>query len=282
MGNRSVNFQLSTFNFQLKMTDRSKINYPIRVELTGVTGVGKTTIVPALKAELARRGLLAEEVDDALLKFYGLDGVKNRKLRSLLINTIAFLPGLSYISTPTGRQLWELVRRNVRIDRPGLGMEVYMLRNCWMKIGVNVLLDRLANRPNAKADSDRFPWHFILVDEGTLHLAHTIFVRADSPPDAVEIQQFSQLVPQPAIAIWVKSDLEKSIQCTLDRGHKRVPPGLDAAKAFVEFAYETFRILLTSEARSCQLLEVDYSGISAEQAAAKMADFLQGFHFKND
>lgn len=274
--------------FIQEITDNQKIKYPIRVELTGVTGVGKTTIVPALKAELSQRGLLAEEVDDALLKFYGLDWVKNRKLRSLFINILAFFPGISYILTPKGRQLWELVRRNVRADRPSLVMEVYMLRNCLMKIGVNALLDHLASRPNANVNPDRiaypqnnrFPWTFILVDEGMLHLAHTLFVCANLPPHPEEIQQFSQIVPQPDIAIWVTSDPDKSIQCTLDRGHKRVPPGLDAARRFVEFAYQTLWMLLTSESLSSKILEVDYSGSLTTQAARKIADFLQSNHLK--
>lgn len=258
---------------------------PIIVELTGVTGVGKTTIVPELKAELARRGLLAEEVDDALLKFYGLDWVTNRKLRSLFINLLAIFPGINYISTPTGRQLWDLVRRNVRAERPSWRMEVYMLRNCLTKIGVNALLNRLASRSNthqapahvAHPQNNRFPWTFILVDEGMLHLAHTLFVHANLPPHPEEILKFSQLVPQPDIAIWVTSDPEKSIQCTVARGHKRVHTGLDSARTFVAFAYRMFRILLSSESLSSPLLEVDYSGTSAAKAAAKMADFLHSF-----
>jgi hypothetical protein len=251
--------------------------YPIRVEFTGVTGVGKTTLIPIVKQLLLEKGISTEEVDEAILRFYALTFIRNPRYRTLTIHFLVFFPFLQYILSLEGWKLFCLAVNTTIKTAKNLKMAVYMIRGFFVKIGRNCLLERLKKTDNTQ----RFSWDLILIDEGTLHIVHTLFVHEESQPCFEKILQFSHLVPQPDLAIWITAEPEKSIQCTLQRGHKRVKNDKLYAQNFVTYAYQSFDHLLSSEAIESKIFKFDYSGdrhqdpFLDQRSALTITDFLQ-------
>jgi thymidylate kinase len=253
----------------------------MQVELTGVTGVGKTTLIPIIKTLLAERGILAEESDTAILKFYHLNFIKFPAIRSVLIHFFVFVPYLVHLKQSKGLELLKFCINALKLNISEWAMFLYMLRNCYVQLGINQWLQQMKNYPHQK----NLPWDVILVDQGSLQIAHTLFVHPNYSPKSEDIINFRRLVPQPDIAIWIVSDLEKSIQCTLKRGHKRVKSDRASAQAFVESAYQTFETLFSSYEVSAKFLKVDYDSDRSQnssidrQVALTIARFLKN-HLK--
>jgi deoxyadenosine/deoxycytidine kinase len=115
-----------------------------------------------------------------------------------------------------------------------------LLRNFAKRIGIYALLQDLKKKQKNHINCD-----FILWDEGILQSAHNLFVHANTVPNIQEIEYFKSLVPQPEIVVWIKASPEKSIQCTLTRGHKRVKKNIDLVKKFIDHACLVFDNLLS-------------------------------------
>lgn len=221
------------------------------VEFTGVTGVGKTTLWAAVKDVLSDQGIVARDAYDVILARYGLNLIRYPKLRSVIIDLLTLFPFLRYISTGKGLGLLGLAIRVIRRDARGSLTKFNLARNFAKQIGVYVLLAKLRR----KLDH----CDFVICDEGTLHIAHNLFVHTDTAPDPREIVDFSNMAPKPDIVIWVKATKEQSIECILRRGHPRVKDSSYAAQAFVKHGYFTFSVLCSDESVQDKLFVIDNS-----------------------
>jgi thymidylate kinase len=247
------------------LNKRPTRNREVRLELTGVTGVGKTTLIPMLRQILSNQGIVIQEADEAILQCHGLSFVKNSKLRSLLIHLLVFPAFVRYGLTPDGQKLIGLALRVTRKTAQNWAIAAYMLRTFFVQMGVHCWLEQRQNRHQT------LKWDLIVIDEGTFHIAHTLFVHQDIPPNFEEILEFCHLVPQPELVVWVTANPEKSIQCTLKRGHKRVKSDLASAQKFVEYAYQTFEMLLDSQRICSKLIKIDYSDRDQSDQNTKLA-----------
>ena len=255
------------------MPPRSKSNLKI-VEFTGLTGSGKTTLLEAVKAVLSDQGFVAGDAYDVIMARYGLNLTRYPKLRSLLMDLVAFLPFLRYVTTRKGLELLVLAIRVIIRDAGGFLVALNLGRNFAKRIGVHVLLTRLS-RQSVHTD-------FALFDEGVLHIAHNLFAHADRPPDPLEIAHFGSIVPKPDIVIWVRATQEQSIEVILQRGHSRVGKSRNAAQAFVEHGYFAFNVLSSQEAVQDKLFSIDntFDGVtdrslSMQSRAQSVAAFLK-------
>ena len=244
------------------------------VEFTGVTGAGKTTLLHAVRDVLADQGVRARDAYDIILARYHLDLARYPKIRSLLIHLLAFFPFIRYISTREGLELLALSVRVINRDAGGFLVALNLGRNFAKRIGVHVLLTGL-RRQQLNCD-------FAVCDEGTLHIAHNLFVHEARAPHPDEIAQFGFIVPKPDRLIWVKATKEQSIESILQRGHSRVGDSMTAAQAFVEHGYLAFSDLCSQEAVQDRLFVIDYAlddvidnPFSIQDAAQAVAAFLR-------
>ena len=256
-----------------KALTRSEGNVAI-VEFTGLTGAGKTTLLSAVKDALADQGLTARDAYDVILGRYGLNLTRYPKLRSLLIDLVAFLPFLGYISTREGFELLVLAIRVIIRDAGGFLVALNLGRNFAKRIGVHVLLTGL---PRQARNCD-----FAVCDEGTLHIAHNLFIHQARAPVPDEIKKFGFIVPKPDTVIWVKATKKQSIDSILQRGHSRVGDSMTAAQAFVEHGCIAFSDLCSQEEIRDRLFVIDYaidditgSSFSIQDAAQAVAAFLK-------
>ena len=244
------------------------------VEFTGLTGAGKTTLLRAVKDTLADQGFLARDAYEIILERFGLDLIRHPKLRSLLIDIVAFLPFLHYVTTRKGFQLLVLAIRVIRRDARGVYEAFNLGRNFVKRIGVHVLLTGVLRE---STDCD-----FVICDEGTLHIAHNLFVHTDRAPDLREIEHFSSIVPKPDIAIWVQASQEQSVEFILRKGHSRVGDTRSAVREFVQHGYLTFATLCADDSVRDRLIIIEtafdratHHSSSIRVSAEEVAAFLR-------
>lgn len=230
---------------------KNEIN-PILIEFIGVTGVGKTTLINSVKTNLLKQEFSVKSAEEFILESYNLNFVNQRIIRSVLMDLLAFVPFLSFMSRSKGRQLIRLGTQIILRDSNHFFTRVNLLRNFAKRIGIYVFLNPVENRRKNNINCDLILW-----DEGVLQIAHNLFVHANTVPNLQEIEDFKQLVPPPKIVVWVTASPEQSIQCTLTRGHKRVEKDIDLVKQFVGNACLTFERLFADQTINTQILTVD-------------------------
>jgi hypothetical protein len=105
----------------------------------------------------------------------------------------------------------------------------------------------------------------VLVDEGTLHAAHNLFVHVGFASDDHHVQQFAEQVPLPDVVIYVRQREEVLVQRTLKRGHPRIPdPTRQSVANFVRQAVLTFDQLSKHERIASRMLVVQDGMIVSE------------------
>ena len=230
----------------------------------------------AVKRQLAQQGLGVADAYEVILQAYGLAFIRQPLLRSLLMDGLTFLPGLHYMMTHArGKALLRLALQQIQANVKSGLMRLYLLRNFVKKIGVYCLLQRLQQRQDLAKTYDVVLW-----DEGVLHIAHMLFVHADHPPNLDAMHQFNQLTLHSDLSVWVAANPERSIQCTLRRGHRRVRSNPESARHFVEHACQAFDVLFGAQevvTPSAQLLKVyipDQGRQPYEAAVRQISQFL--------
>ena len=63
----------------------------------------------------------------------------------------------------------------------------------------------------------------VLADEGTLQIAHYLFVHVAVEPNLTDLDNFIRLVAMPDIAVYIRQPESILISRTKSRGHKRIP-----------------------------------------------------------
>lgn len=230
---------------------RARQRLGLIVEFTGVTGVGKTTLVAAVQELLAQQGFVVREAHEAILRSYGLNLPGRPKVQSFLVHLFSVLPFLRYALSREGFQLSRLAVRLIVRDAGSPRIAVMLLRNFVKRIAVHLLL-RQRCRPLGECD-------FFLCDEGTVHTAHNLFVHAGPAPRADEIIHFADLIPKPDLAVWVTAPESDAVQCTLRRGHARINNNPGEIEAFVAHGSFTFNTLCSVRSITNRLFVIENS-----------------------
>lgn len=222
----------------------------MQIELIGCTSVGKSTLSRSIIETSRARGIEVSLGDDFLLKQVRLSGLKNYLTRTFIMDLIAMI-GCA-LAWKRNQLLYAFVMRtfwNLPKD-VGWVERLNCLRNVLKKLGIHEIVRRRAS-----------PDQIILLDEGTLHNAHQLFVHASIPPKATDIHTFVRLVPLPDVAVYLRTDEAVLIERTLRRGHKRIPKGPhDNLTRFIKNAVITFELIRHSRPVADILLIVNDDG----------------------
>jgi hypothetical protein len=108
-----------------------------------------------------------------------------------------------------------------------------LVRNVLKKVGVYEIIRQ-------RSDIEQV----VLVDEGTVHAAHNLFVHVSVPAAVDDLLTFIRLAPLPEVLVYVRQPETVLIERTLERRHKRIPDHSHASVArFVRQAVEMFELL---------------------------------------
>ncbi|MCA9246203.1 MAG: glycosyltransferase, partial [Planctomycetales bacterium] len=181
----------------------------LQVELIGCTGAGKSTLA---KAALQVGATLGERVvlsDDLILRRLRLGWLPSETMRTVVIDLCAFFACLA-----TAPRHWRYYRFAMNICLRSAGgwlTRMNLVRNALRKIGVYEVV-RCLGRGN----------EIVLVDEGTVHAAHNLFVDGsrDFHPD--DFQRFLDVATLPDAVVYLSESEHTLVERTMRRGHKRI------------------------------------------------------------
>jgi AAA domain len=200
------------------------------VELIGSTGAGKSTVTAHLLEMLGREGRHAVTSDQFVLRYYGLglDSFNRQSLRSLLVDLLVF-PWFLRFAIGHLRLccfMVKIARRDIELT----WFRLNVLRNIAKQMGLYELLRR-------RVSADQV----VVLDEGLVHQAHSLFVHPTHAPRPEELMRFVRDIPPPDLLVLVEAPKMDVIRRTVERGHPRVPGArIVEVGTFIERAQEVF------------------------------------------
>lgn len=186
----------------------------MQIELIGCTSSGKSSLARNLLKSDAQQGFNLVTSYDFVLQWAHLDWIKNHRVRMLLLNVIAFLACLF-----TWRKNLAFYRfAGGVIARLPHGISLFEKLKIARIAARNVGIFEIVHRNK----SDR---QVVLADEGTLHIAHYLFVHVSVEPDLSHLDTFIHMVSLPDVAVYIRQPESVLISRASRRGHKRIPEG---------------------------------------------------------
>ncbi len=204
------------------------------VEFIGCTGAGKTTVLGLVQAEARAEGLPHLEAQSLAVRPLSLPrGWSRSTAWAVPLHLGALWSNLG--ATREQREFLMLTWRALG----AANVSPYQRLNQFRKVVKQLGYFRAASR----ASSDDT---LVLLDEGTLHAAHNVFVHAGLDPDFTGVDTFSHSAPLPDICVYVKAPLEVLVDRVLKRGHARISEaGTAPVEAFVGRAVTVFERMMT-------------------------------------
>jgi hypothetical protein len=219
----------------------------MQIELIGCTGAGKTRLARRILQASQEQGIDTLLGDDFVLQQVHLNWVKRRLARTLCVDLVSLLACL--ITWRNNVEFYRFALRFIWQLPAGVAWieKLNIARNVLKKIGIFEIVRRRG--------ADR---QIVLVDEGTLHTAHYLFVHVSVVPNTSELSTFVRLAPKPDVVFHVQQDEAVLIERTLVRGHKRIPDGSQVmVERFIRRATDTFDNLVRQLAVDGTLVAVD-------------------------
>ena len=184
----------------------------MQIELIGCTSAGKTRLAKNILNVNNQNGFNFVTSYDFVLKWAHFDWIKNHSIRMLILNLIALFACLF---------TW---RKNLAFYRFVMGVILRLPAKISINeklklvriVARNVGIFEIVHRNN----SDQ---QVVLADEGTLHIAHYLFVHVSEEPDLSSLETFTRLVSLPDVVIYLRQPESVLINRISIRGHKRIP-----------------------------------------------------------
>ncbi len=202
------------------------------VEWVGCSGAGKSTLREETHKLLLSSGVDVRKPLEIFLGKTTAKLIQNEKLRNLVLDFLV-LPW-SILSTAKHRHFFKFCTKILRRDYPSIKQRIFLLRSILRKMGLYVFLNCF---PNDK--------QLILVDEGTVHIAHILFGNSSKKDiSRNDIEEFCDLVPVPELVIHIMAPKTEIINRTLSRRDKPINElSPEALKQFIELGFEIFHII---------------------------------------
>ena len=202
----------------------------MQIELIGCTSAGKSTLARSMLRVFNERSINAVMSDDFVLNQARLNWVRGRLARTLLVDLLTLSTCLA-----TWRNNLDFYKFTVQIVRQlpttiGWFERLNIARNVFKNVGKHEIIRHRGSKQQ-----------IVLMDEGTLHTAHYLFVHTTVRPSSDQLSSFVRFVPLPDGAIYVHQDTAVLVERTLARGHKRIPDGsLAHVELFIDNAVQAF------------------------------------------
>jgi hypothetical protein len=207
----------------------------MQIELLGCTGAGKSTLIQEALKSNHQYGRHLVTSYEFVLGWARLGWVRNRKLRTLFLNLIALAACL--LTWRKNIAFYRFVLSVVwRLPaRVSLFEKLKLVRITARNVGIYEIVSRYMSARQ-----------IILADEGTLHIAHYLFVHTAVEPDIADLDHFARLVSLPDVAVYVRQPESVLVSRTCRKGHKRIPKGdVGLVACFIQRSLSVFEKLVS-------------------------------------
>ena len=234
------------------------------VEFIGSTGAGKTTLISEVQRRLAQTAAVTTSFDLVATPL-GLRGVTHPSARNL-IQELVGLP--FFMRSLPRRQAFVIFTLRMLARQANFTLfTINNLRSLVRKIGVYEIIRRY--------ERDRI----ILVDEGTVLLAHNVFVFTSALYTPEEIAKFATLIPLPDVIVYVRAPVDSLIKRSLQRtDRRREIESINQAQIekYVKRAVTMFEQLVKVEKIRSRVLIVE-NPESADRGCDATVDYITEF-----
>lgn len=233
------------------------------IEFIGSTGAGKTTLISDVQRRLVQIASVTTSFR-LVASPLGLRNITNPTARHLIQEFIGFPFFIRSLYRHKAFIIFILRMLARQAD-----FSVFMMNN------LRSLVRKISVYEMTKQRQQK---QIVLVDEGTVLLAHNIFVYSSALYTADEIARFASLVPLPDMIIYVKAPLETLVQRTLLRAD---PPreiksrNRELIEKQINRAVGMFDQLVEAENIQSRLLIVENSGLSEQQYDTVVNDIAE-------
>lgn len=216
----------------------------MQIELVGCTSAGKSTLATQITDAARAEGIDLLLADEFAVDQLGLGHLRKRWLRAVVVHIVALWGCVS-----KGRRHARFIKfsyRELRETKISRRQQWNQLRKVLKQLGRYEVIrgGRQSQTP-------------VLVDEGTLHAAHNLFIHAGCEFDSDHVQQFAEIVPLPDVVIYVRQREDVLVERTLKRGHPRISdPTRQSVEKFVRQAVLAFEQLSEHERISPRMIVV--------------------------
>ena len=234
------------------------------VEFIGSTGAGKTTLISEVQCQLANVAPVTT-ASDLILDILHLPRMTNLTVQNLISDVVGFpfFVHAVYQNLAFMHYCINMLARHVKFTFFTLNY----LRSIARKMGTHAIIQRY--------EKDRI----VLVDEGTVLVAHHLFVYTNTLYSPEDIVGFTNLVPLPDLVIYIKVPVTSLVQRSLRRGD---PPremrskNPELIEKYVSRASAMFDRLVETDAIRQRALIVEYPE-SADNERGPVAELIAKF-----
>jgi thymidylate kinase len=239
------------------------------VEFTGSTGSGKSILSSKVIEKLSTSDRQVISANELMLARLGAIRFKNTGIQRFLINALAILEFSR--SAKRYADISFFAARVLKQHAHSPVLRFYLCRNIIRRLGIYTAI--------RGRDIDN---QIVIFDEGTLHIAHNLFVHPGSAPSLDSITAFANLAPLPDVVVLIRTPIDFCAECIWKQGHRRLKGKSKAeVEQFIKQAHQVFEHLVTTEQVKRRLLIVDNSdhSIGATQATVQhIADSILDTH----
>jgi uridine kinase len=220
--------------------------FDMHIEIIGSTSAGKTTLAKKMVISGMENGVAIALSDDFMLEQLHLSWIKNDFARRRLVELIAFVCCLKYLT-----KYKEFIGFIFSEGNSSPGTWFYKMnrvRNVIRKIGIFEFISRRSDKQQV-----------VLADnEGLLQGVHNLFVHSNSQADMGKIAKYVELVPLPEVVLYLHQDEDVLVSRTLERGHARISGNSpEEVVRFIRQAVSVFNELINNPKIQERLLIVD-------------------------
>jgi hypothetical protein len=174
------------------------------IEFIGSTGAGKTILVAEVQRKLSQSTEVVGPFD-VITQLLHLPRVSNPTVQ----NVVMELVGLPFfvVSLYRHRKFLVFALRSLARHKRFTFFTVGYLRSIVRKIGTHELVKRFEGS------------RVVLVDEGTLLIAHNLFVYTTADFIREDVSEFASSVPLPDVVIYVKAPIEQLVERSVRRAN---------------------------------------------------------------
>jgi len=238
----------------------------MQLELIGCTGAGKSTLAARIAEAARAEGIDLELADEFTLNQLRLNHLRTKWLRAVAVHVVALWGCI----TKGWRHVKFIKFANFVLDDSKIPrrQQWNQLRKVLKQLGRYEVI-RSYGQSHAS----------VLVDEGTLHAAHNLFVHVACEFNSQHLQEFAEQVPLPDVVIYVRQTESMLVERTLHRGHSRISdPTPQSVANFIHRAVLAFDQLSRHQRIAPRMLVIENGAIVSEldeYSSSEMQDVLK-------
>jgi thymidylate kinase len=239
------------------------------IEFIGSTGAGKTTLISEVQHRLTKTAKVTTSYDFVAAPL-GLRGVTHPTAQNFIQELVGF--PFFIRSLHRNKAFVVFILRMLARQSNFSIFTINNLRSLVRKIGVFEIIRRDENN------------HIIMVDEGTVLLAHNVFVYNSVSYAPDEITTFVDLAPLPDLVVYIRAPMDSLMKRALRRSD---PPREIKSKnralieTYVERAVSMFEQLIQAEKIRDRVLIVE-NPESADTGHDTVVDYIAQFIQNNE